>query len=281
MNVLPPDPSFLRPLCAALLLGLLLPVFGRHLALGRCALLGLAVPQITTTGIVAAFTAAALHWEPWHAIEDEGVLALVGGLATGIPALLVAGSLTVARGKTEPWLLFGYLGALAATNLQLASGPVGEAYLKDLLQGRLLLISPALFVLLSLILGTATLVALVLNGRLMLVLTDPEYACVAGVRSAQWKRAAFLLDGIATGVAVAVAGPNVTFGLLVLPAFAAAPFAPSLAAHLGLSCALGALGAAGGFLVSVWSDLPSGDCVTATLCLLFAGAAFLKQISKK
>ena len=53
---------FWRPLCAAVLLGLFLPVFGRHLVLGRCALLGLAIPQLTMTGIVAAFTAAAVCW---------------------------------------------------------------------------------------------------------------------------------------------------------------------------------------------------------------------------
>ena len=271
---------FWRPLCASLLLGLFLPVFGRHLVLGRCALLGLAVPQLTMTGIVAAFTAAALHWFPWHTIRDESTLALVGGLSTGIPALLLAGSLTVVRGKAEHWLIFGYLAAITSTNLLLAAGPVGETYLKDLLQGRLLLISPVTLIVLILALGTGVVISIGLRQRLLLVLTDPEYARVAGLNVGRWKQAALLLDGTATGVAVAIAGPNVTFALLVLPVLAAAPFAKSLSSHLLFSCVLGAIGAASGFLAAVWSDLPSGDCVTAFLCLLFAGASVTKTVFK-
>jgi zinc transport system permease protein len=262
---------FWRPLCTAVLLGLFLPVFGRHLVLGRCALLGLAIPQLTMTGIVAAFTAAALHWFPWNTIRDESTLALIGGLSTGVPALLIAGGLVVSRGKTEPWLIFGYLASITSTNLLLAAGPVGETYLKDLLQGRLLLVSPLTLLVLVLTLGIGGAISIVLRLRLLLVLTDPEFAGVAGVNVRRWKQAALLLDGTATGVAVAVAGPNVTFALLVLPALAAAPFAKSLSAHLLFSCTLGALGAAAGFLASVWTDLPSGDCVTGLLCLSFAG----------
>ena len=271
---------FWRPLCAALLLGLFLPVFGRHLVLGRCALLGLALPQLTMTGIVAAFTAAALHWFPWHTIHDESTLALVGGLSVGIPALLLAGSLTVVREKTERWLIFGYLAAITSTNLLLAAGPVGETYLKDLLHGRLLLVSPSTLIVLILSLGTGVIVSIGLRQRLLLVLTDPDYARVAGLNVGRWKQAALLLDGTATGVAVAVAGPNVTFALLVLPVLAAAPFTKSLSSHLLLSCVLGAIGAATGFFVSVWSDLPSGDCVTGFSCLLLIGATATKNLFK-
>jgi len=271
---------FWRPLCAAVFLGLFLPVFGRHLVLGRCALLGLAVPQLTMTGIVAAFTAAALHWFPWHTIRDESTLALVGGLSAGVPALLIAGGLVVSRGKTEPWLIFGYLASITSTNLLLAAGPVGETYLKDLLQGRLLFVSPLTLLVLVLALGIGVVVSIALRKRLLLVLADPEYAAVAGVNVRRWKQAALLLDGTATGVAVAVAGPNVTFALLVLPVLAAAPFARSLSAHLRFSCALGGFGAAAGFLASVWMDLPSGDCVTGLLCLLFGGVTAGNSVFK-
>lgn len=269
---------FWKPLAAALLLGCLLPLFGRHMVLGRSVLLGLAVPQITMAGIATAFCASALHWLGPFTFEDESALALLGGLAAGIPALFLTGRLSASSERAEPLLLLAYLGAVSFTHLLLAAGPVGETYLHDLLQGRLLLVSTPTLIGLALILGFGACASLRAGDRILLILTDPEYAQVAGLRVHRWRQTQWLLDGLATGAAVAVAGPTVTFALLILPTLAAAAAAKSLRTHLLLSCALGLLGAVGGLLLSLWTDLPSGDCVTALSCGILATIWLARRI---
>ncbi len=266
------DFPFWRPICAALSLGLLLPIFGRNLVLGRCVLLGLAAPQITMLGIVVAFNLAAMQWIGLQIFQDEGKLAILGGLAAGIPTLLLAGRLGASQRLVEPVLLCVYLGAGSATNLLLAAGPVGEPYLRDLLQGRLLLVSEGALLALLTFVGAGAGICLFFQRRLLLVLSDPEYAQITGIKVARWKQAQLLLGGMATGMAVAVAGPTVTFALLVLPALTSAMLTKSLNAHLYVSCLLGAVGALGGFALSLWRDWPSGDCVTGTVCVIYAAA---------
>ena len=44
------------------MIGVLLPIVGRHLVLGRMVLLGLAIPQLAMAGMALVFLGAARHW---------------------------------------------------------------------------------------------------------------------------------------------------------------------------------------------------------------------------
>src|SRR5437773_666118 len=116
-----------KALIAAILLGMFLPITGRHLILGRSILLGLAVPQISMAGIAFLFLGSALGWS-WAAhFADDSSRAAAGALLFAVPTLLLlAGIQRAGRHLTEAWLAVAYLAAFAASNLMLSSDAIGE-----------------------------------------------------------------------------------------------------------------------------------------------------------
>lgn len=279
---MPEEFLFGNALWATVMLGLLLPICGRHLVLGRAVLLGLAVPQIAMAGIAFMFLAASLHW-PWaEAIHEESAKAIVGSLLFGLPGLLLIAT-PWRRGArlSEAWLAVVYLASVAATNLMLATDAVGETYLGDLFHGRLLFIGEPELKLLGLTLGAGFVVLFGLRRRLLLTLTDPDYATVAGLAVGGWALAATLVNGTVIGITVATAGPLVAFGFLVLPVLTAATFATSLRGNLWLSMLAGLLMALAGFWLSYHFDYPLGDAVVATGCAALLLARVLRAMAAR
>ena len=256
-----------KPLWAALMLGVLLPIIGRNLVLGRTILLGLAVPQVSMSGIAFLFLGHSLGWAWCAHIEDDAALAAAGALLFAVPALVVLACLRGAL-LSEARLGFLYLTSLAATNLMLSSNAVGETYLSDLFHGRLLLISNASLALLGSGLGAGFFIAIALRRRILLTLTDPDVAAASGIAVARWKAGLAIVNGAVIGIAVSTAGPLVTFGFLVLPTLASAPFSGSLRTHLVLAMIFGAAMACSGFWFSYEGDFPLGDSVVAAGCVL-------------
>ena len=271
---------FAKALWAAVLIGALLPIVGRHLVLGRAVLLGLAIPQIAMAGIAFVFYAAALHW-PWaEALESESAKSLAGALLFGLPGLLLIAAPWKRRARiSEAGLAVVYLASVSATNLMLATDAVGETYLSDLFHGRLLFIGDAELRLLGITLAAGFVFLFAFRRRLLLTLTDPDYASVAGLAVGGWTVAATVVNGTVIGITVATAGPLVAFGFLVLPVLTAATFAKSLRSNLWLSMLAGLVISLAGFWLSYHFDFPLGDAVVATGCavLLFARALGLIQ----
>jgi ABC-type Mn2+/Zn2+ transport system permease subunit len=276
-----PD-SIPKALVAAILLGIFLPVTGRHLILGRSILLGLAVPQVSMAGIAFLFLGSALGWSWTAPFADDSTRAAAGALLFAVPTLLIlAGVQRAGRHLSEAWLAVAYLASFAVGNLMLSSNALGETYLSDLFHGRLILISDGALQLLTLSLVLTGGAAFALRRRLLLVLTDPDFAAVAGVRVAAWVMLLALLNGCAIGVAVAAVGPLVTFGFLILPALTAAAFARSLRAHFVWSIAAGIAAATTGYHYAYRWDLPLGDCTVAfgaALLILCRAGAMLTNI---
>lgn len=277
-----PD-SFLfgKALLAAVMIGVLLPIVGRHLILGRAVLLGLAIPQLAMAGIAFVFLAASLHWSWAESISEESGKALVGSLLFGLPGLLLIAAPWRRRAHlSEAWLAVVYLASVSATNLMLATDAVGETYLGDLFHGRLLFIAePELKVLgVTLVAGFGFLFAF--RRRLLLTLTDPDYAAVAGLAVVGWTLAATVVNGMVIGITVATAGPLVAFGLLVLPVLCAGTFATSLRGNLWLAMLAGLVIALAGFWLSYHFDYPLGDSVVATGCVVLLLASALRAVAR-
>lgn len=268
------NPLFVKALWTALALGLLAPVIGRHLVLGRSVMMGLAVPQVAMAGVSFVMLGAGLGWRWCVALPSEPLQATVGALLFTFPALAIVSGLRRERSGAswEPVLAVLYLGAAAAINLMLSSHAFGEMYVEDLFHGRMLLINSFTMTVLCATLGLAAGGALLVRRRLLLVLTDPDFAAVCGVRVRAWRVGITLLNGSVIGVSVAAVGPNVTFGFLLLPALLAALWARSLRSHLLLSMAAGVALAFAGFHASYRWDLPLGDAIVALGCgLLVVG----------
>lgn len=276
---MPGEFLFGKALWAAVMIGVLLPIVGRHLVLGRAVLLGLAIPQIAMAGIAFVFLGASLHW-PWaEAIHEESAKALIGSLLFGLPGLLLIAT-PWKRGArvSEAWLAVVYLASVSATNLMLATDAVGETYLGDLFHGRLLFIGDTELKLLGVTLVTGFLFLFAFRRRLLLTLTDPDYASVAGLAVGGWTIAATVVNGAIIGITVATAGPLVAFGFLVLPVLTAAAFAKSLRGNLWLSMAAGLVISLAGFWLSYHYDFPLGDSVVATGCAVLLLARGLRLI---
>jgi ABC-type Mn2+/Zn2+ transport system permease subunit len=282
--LMPDEFLFTKALWAAVLIGALLPIVGRHLVLGRAVLLGLAIPQIAMAGIAFVFLAASLHWRWAVALGDESAKALVGSLLFGLPGLLLIAAPWKRHSRiSEAWLAVVYLASVSATNLMLATDAIGETYLSDLFHGRLLFIGESELKLLGITLAVGFVFLFAFRRRLLLTLTDPDYATVAGLAVGGWTLAATVVNGTVIGITVATAGPLVAFGFLVLPVLTAATFAKSLRSNLWLSMVAGIIISLAGFWLSYHFDFPLGDAVVAAGCtvLLFARALRIREMVTK
>lgn len=250
---------------AALLMGCCCPIIGRNLVLGRSILLGLALPQVSLAGVAFVFLGSAYGWAWCAALPDDSTRAFVGAAIFTLPVLLL---LTGRRRLGEATLAFVFLAAVSSANLLLSSNAVGEIYIQDLFHGRLLLISDGSLAALALTLGSCTVVSLACRRRILLILSDIDFARAAGVQPGVWNLLIALLNGAVISVAVATVGPLVTFGFLILPVLCAAVFARSLHAHLAVSLLFGAAMAVLGSAVSYHYDLPLGDSVVAGGCVV-------------
>ncbi len=276
---MPGEFLFGKALCAAVMIGVLLPIVGRHLVLGRAVLLGLAIPQIAMAGIAFVFLGASLHW-PWaESIHEESGKALVGSLLFGLPGLLLIATPWKRSSRiSEAWLAVVYLASVSATNLMLATDAVGETYLSDLFHGRLLFIGDTELKLLGITLAAGFVFLFAFRRRLLLTLTDPDYASVAGLAVGGWTVAATVVNGTVIGITVATAGPLVAFGFLVLPVLTAATFAKSLRGNLWLSMLAGLIISLAGFWLSYHCDFPLGDSVVATGCVILLLGRLIRLI---
>ncbi len=265
---------------AALLMGCCCPIIGRNLVLGRSILLGLALPQVSLAGVAFVFLGSAYGWAWCAALTDDPAKAFLGAALFTLPVLLwLAGRKRLA----EATLAFVFLAAVSSANLLLSSNAVGEIYIQDLFHGRLLLISDGSLAALAIALGTCALVSLAFRRRLLLILSDIDFARAAGLRPGIWNLLIALLNGAVISVAVATVGPLVTFGFLILPVLCAAVFSRSLHTHLAVSMLFGAAMAAIGSAASYHYDLPLGDSVVAGGCVALmmswavAKACFFKR----
>ncbi len=274
---MPDEFLFAKALWAAVLIGVLLPIVGRHLILGRAVLLGLAIPQIAMAGIGFVFLGTALHWTWAESITEESSKALVGSLLFGLPGLLLIATPWKRRARiSEAWLAVVYLASVSATNLMLATDAVGETYLGDLFHGRLLFIGETELRLLGMTLVAGFAILFAFRRRLLLTLTDPDYASVAGLAVGGWTVAATVVNGTVVGITVATAGPLVAFGFLVLPVLTAGAFATSLRGNLWLSMLAGLIVSLAGFWLAYHYDFPLGDSVVATGCVVLVIARLLR-----
>lgn len=256
-------------LVAAILLGGLLPVFGRYLVLSRSIMLGLAVPQWSMAGIALLFLGHALGWSWCESMEEETTRATVGAILLTVPCLVtLAVFQRSGRRLSEAWLAFGYLAAVSASNLMMSCNAVGETYLGDLFHGRLILISDAMLQRLAWVLAGVGGASLLVQRRLTLVTCDGDFSAVSGVAVIRWRVALAIAQGMVIGTAVSAGGPIVAFGFLILPCLTAAVISRSLVGHLGWSVAIG-LGAA---LLGHWAayrwDLPLGDTMVAVSAVM-------------
>jgi len=261
---------------ASVLVGLACPLIGVYLVLRRLVFMGVALPQISSTGIVVA-----LSFPLWLGLrvtaQSEHMLAFMGSIVFSITAILLLAFLERrGHGLPEGRLGTAYVVAAAASILLLSKNPYGELGWLNLLKGEVLTISNFDLVL------TSALLALVLAGfglfrkELMLVSFDRVFAITLGKRVVFWDVLLYLLIGLTVSVAVFSVGPLIAFGFLLIPVLTVRLFARNMRQLMIFSSLLGGVAAFAGFWLAYLWDFPVGPTDVALLGIVY-GVVFVAR----
>lgn len=263
----------------SLLVGLACPLVGVYLILRRMVFLGVALPQISSCGIAAAFALHAWHLIPHLENQSEQHLAFAGSTVFTLAAILGI-SLLERRGRqlAEGRIGAAYALAGAWSILLLVANPFGEHGLLDRLKGEIITVTDEDLLWTTGTFGLVVLALWLFHKEFMLVSFDRDMAVTLKKRVLGWDTLLFLIMGVTISMSVLNVGPLVTFGFLILPPLIARVFAVTMRQFAIASCLVGSGSAFAGFCVSYRLDLPAGPTDIALLGCLYALANVVKKL---
>jgi len=267
------NPHFLlrNALYGGLIIGIVAPLVGVYLLARRMVFLGVALPQISTAGVAAAFV-----WHTYfhgHQSRDvsDFMLALVGSTILTLAVILGLALLERrGRGLGEGRIGMLYAIAGAVTILLLASDRVTEIGVLGLLKGEIIAIPDIELLILFLGYGAILILLTVFHKELVLVTVDREMAISLGKRVLVWDLVLFGIIGVAISLGVLVVGPLVMFGFLIVPPMIAGRSAFGMRNVSIVAALVGAGIALAGFAAAYRLDWPTGPTDVAVAGLLLA-----------
>ena len=261
----------------SVLIGFSCPLVGVFLVMRRLVFLGVALPQISSTGV-----AIALSFPLWfdfrltdHGSHSAHTLAFAGAMTFSLGAIMVLAFLErKGRGQPEGRLGTAYVVAAALGILILSKNPQGEIGWLGLLKGDVITISNLDLVLTAATLTFVLVILALFRRELLLVSFDREMATVLRKNVIFWDILLYLMIGLTVSMAVLSVGPLIAFGFLLIPALTAHLFARDMRQLTFLASMLGGTAAFWGFLIAYQWDLPVGP---TDICLLaaFYGVAWV------
>lgn len=280
------SPNFLlrNSVYTSVLVGFACPLVGVFLVMRRLVFMGVALPQISSTGV-----AIALSIPLWlglkitdHGAHGAHALAFGGSVTFSLAAVLVLAFLERrGRGQPEGRLGTAYVVAASLSILLLSKNPYGEIGWLDLLKGEVITISNFDLLL------TATTLLLVLAAlalfykELLLVSFDREMAITLGKNVVFWDVLLYLLIGLTVSMAVLSVGPLVAFGFLLIPALTAHLFADNMRQFAALASLVGGAAAFLGFWIAYQYDFPVGPADVVLLGVIYAAAWVIAKLLLK
>ena len=280
-------PHFLlrNSIYVSLLVGLVCPLVGVYLVVRRLIFMGVALPQISSCGIAFAFSLQA-----WgiiaHVHESEHRLAFFGSTLFTIPMILLL-SLLLRRGhgSVEGQIGTVYVLAGAWSILLLATNPLGEHGLLDMLKGEIIAVSDMDLRRTAAAFGTVALLLILFQKEFLLVSFDREMAITLKKNVPFWDSLLFLLIGLTISMAVLSVGPMVAFGFLLIPPLIAHLLARNMRQFALVAAGIGGLSALVGFYIAFRWDYPVGPTDVALLGfvygLVFAGQKIVGLVKAK
>ena len=272
-QILSPDFLLRNSVYTSVLVGFACPLVGVFLVMRRLVFMGVALPQISSTGV-----AIALSLPLWlgfklaaHDPHSAHELAFVGSITFSLTAILVLAFLERrGRGQSEGRLGTAYVVAAALGILLLSKNPYGEIGWLDMLKGEVIAVHDA-----DLVLTAATLMVVLatlglFHKELLLVSFDREMAMILGKNVVFWDVLLYLLIGLTVSMAVLSVGPLIAFGFLLIPALTAHLFARNMRQFTTLASLAGGSVAFFGFWIAYQWDLPVGPTDVVLLGLLYA-----------
>jgi len=255
-QILAPDFLLRNSVYTSVLIGFACPLVGVFLVLRRLVFMGVALPQISSTGIVLTLTAPA--WFGFHVAGGHG-LAFAGALVFSLGAILVLALLERrGHGLPEGRLGSAYVVAAALSILLLSQNRYAELGWLDLLKGEVIAISNFDLGLTAGMLAVVLVVLGLFHKELLLVSFDRTMAITLGKRVLIWDGLLYMLIGLTVSLAVLSVGPLIAFGFLLIPALTAHRFARNIRQFMVFASLIGGTAAFGGFWLAYQWDLPVG-----------------------
>ena len=280
-HILSPDFLLRNSVYTSVLVGFACPLVGVFLVVRRLVFMGVALPQISSTGV-----AIALSLPLWlgfrltdHGSHSAHELAFVGSITFSLAAILVLAFLERrGRGQPEGRLGAAYVVAAALSILLLAKNPYGEIGWLDMLKGEVIAVhsSDLAWTAAALTIVVATLG--LFYKELLLVSFDREMAIILRKNVVFWDMLLYILIGLTVSMAVLSVGPLIAFGFLLIPALMAHLFARNMRQFTVLASLIGGVAAFVGFWIAYQYDLPVGPTDVVLLGVLYAAAWLIAKL---
>lgn len=285
-EILSPDFLLRQALIGSVLVGLVCPLVGVYFVLRRMIFLGVALPQLSASGIACSFFVYRVLVGPHQHFElTERGLAMIGSFAFTLAGLLILAAFERHRETVEARIGLTYAIAAAATILFVAADPGADAHMVSLLKGDILAATSASLILLVGVFSAVVLTLLAFRKEFLLVSFDRDLAIVFGKRVGLWDSLLYLLIGVTISLGVMTAGPLVTFGFLVVPPLTARLVTRRMLTFSLVAAGLGAVTAFFGFYCAYRFDLPLGpaEVAVASLALLVVavGSAVFRRLRRE
>ncbi|MEQ1919666.1 MAG: metal ABC transporter permease [Elusimicrobiota bacterium] len=283
LEMLKPDFLLHHALWGSVVVGFVCPLIGVYFVLRRLIFWGVALPQVSASGIAFAFMLQGLGFNFLAGGEaGERHLAIVGALAFTVGTILVLAALE----RRGAGLSEGRIGALyalawASSILFVAWNAAGETEMLGLLKGEIVSISESDFHAMLNIFGVLAAVMLLFQREFTFISYDRDMAVTLGRKVLAWDLLLYLIIGVTISLGVMTVGPLVIFGFLVIPPLAALPWSRGMASFSMLASALGGLSAFAGFYISYTDDLPLGPVVICIACGVYALSSAIRFIVPK
>jgi ABC-type Mn2+/Zn2+ transport system permease subunit len=245
---------------------------GVFLVMRRLVFMGVALPQISSTGV-----AIALSLPLWLGFSPTGnvaqgvhTLAFAGSVIFSLVAILVLAVMERrGRGQPEGRLGTAYVVAAALSILLLAKNPYGEVGWLDMLKGEVITISNFDLVLTAATLALVLAVLGLFQKELLLVSFDRETAMILRKNVVFWDMLLYILIGLTVSMAVLSVGPLIAFGFLLIPALIAHLFAQTMRQFAAFASLIGGAAAFFGFWIAYQYDFPVGPADVVLLGALY------------
>jgi ABC-type Mn2+/Zn2+ transport system permease subunit len=280
-QILSPDFLLRNSVYTSVLVGFACPLVGVFLVMRRLVFMGVALPQISSTGV-----ALALSLPLWlgfkltdHGSHSAHELAFVGSIFFSLTAILVMAFLERrGRGQPEGRLGTAYVVAAALGILLLAKNPYGEIGWLDMMKGEVIAVHNSDLALTAAALTLVLVTLGLFHKELILVSFDREMAMILGKSVVFWDVLLYLLIGLTVSMAVLSVGPLIAFGFLLIPALVAHLFARNMRQFTVLASLIGGVIAFLGFWVAYQCDLPVGPTDVVLLGALYGTAWIIAKL---
>jgi ABC-type Mn2+/Zn2+ transport system permease subunit len=283
-QILSPDFLLRNSIYTSVLIGFACPLVGVFLVMRRLVFMGVALPQISSTGV-----AIALSLPLWlgfkladHGAQNAHALAFAGSIIFSLAAILTLAFLERrGRGQPEGRLGTAYVVAAALGILLLAKNPYGEIGWLDMLKGEVITISNFDLVLTAATLALVLAVLGIFQKELLLVSFDRDLALILRKNVVFWDIVLYVLIGLTVSMAVLSVGPLISFGFLLIPALIAHLFAGNMRQFAALASIIGGVTAFVGFYIAYSWDVPVGPTDVVLLGVLYGLAWVVARIVHK